>query len=94
MPTVQIGVRLPEELYEWLKEKAEKEHRTISNTLISALIDAKDNQKGNQKAKSSVKQKDVADIMNRINDALDETKYEAVGYDNTGCWLEVIIDLK
>ena len=42
MPTVQIGVRVPEELYEWLKDKAEKEHRTISNMLIAILADAKD----------------------------------------------------
>ena len=42
MPTVQIGVRLPKELYEWLKDKAEKEHRTISNMLIAILADAKD----------------------------------------------------
>lgn len=42
MPTVQIGVRLPEELYAWLKDKAEKEHRTISNMLIAILADAKD----------------------------------------------------
>ena len=94
MPTVQIGVRLPEELYKWLKDKAEKEHRTLSNTLIDVLIDWKDSQQENQKTKSSVKQRDIADIMNRVNDALDETKYEAVGYDNTGCWLNVIIDRK
>ena len=42
MPTVQIGVRLPKELYAWLKDKAEKEHRTISNMLIAILADAKD----------------------------------------------------
>ena len=43
---------------------------------------------------SSVKQEDVADIMNKINDALKDTEYEAVGYDNTDCWLKVIIDKK
>lgn len=42
MPTVQIGVRLPEELYKWLKDRAEKEHRTISNMLIAILTDVKD----------------------------------------------------
>ena len=41
MPTVLTSIRLPQELYEWLKDKAEKENRTISNTLISALIDEK-----------------------------------------------------
>ncbi|MBR2591770.1 MAG: hypothetical protein IKD62_02255, partial [Oscillospiraceae bacterium] len=39
-------------------------------------------------------QEDVATIMNLINDALEETEYEAVGYDNTGIWLSVIIDKK
>ena len=43
---------------------------------------------------SSVKQEDVADIMNAINEALDETEYEAIAYDNTGFWLNVIIDKK
>ena len=42
MPTVSTSIRLPQELYEWLKDKAEKEHRTISNTLIAVLMDAKD----------------------------------------------------
>jgi len=45
-------------------------------------------------AKSSVKQEDIADIMNMINDALKNTEYEAVAYDNTGVWLHVIIDKK
>lgn len=94
MPTVLTSIRLPEELYEWLKDKSEKEHRTISNMLIAILADAKDNKQENKKVKSSVKQKDIANIMNRINDALDETKYVAIGYDNTGCWLNVIIDNK
>lgn len=41
---------------------------------------------------SSVKQEDVADIMNRINNAIQDMGYVAVSYDNTGIWLEVIID--
>ena len=45
MPTIQIGIRLPQELYDWLKEKAEKEHRTLSNTLVSILLDVKENEK-------------------------------------------------
>jgi len=43
---------------------------------------------------SSIHQEDVATIMNLINDALEETDYEAVGYDNTDIWLSVIIDKK
>jgi hypothetical protein len=37
---------------------------------------------------------DVAEILNRINDALEETEYEAVGYDNTEGFLQVLIDRK
>ena len=42
--------------------------------------------------KSSVKQEDVCDIMNIINDALEGTGYQATAYDNTGIWLNVIIE--
>ena len=45
-------------------------------------------------AKSSVKQKDIANIMNRIEEALFETDYVPVGYDNTDTFLHVIIDKK
>lgn len=44
MPTVSTSIRLPKDLYEWLKDKSEKEHRTISNTLIAILIDVKDSE--------------------------------------------------
>ena len=44
--------------------------------------------------KSVVKQKDIADIMNRIEEALFETDYLPVGYDNTDAFLKVIIDRK
>ena len=56
----------------------------FKDTETCPLYEAKDN--------SSVKQDDVADIMNKINDALEDTEYVAVGYDNTDCWLKVIID--
>lgn len=39
-----------------------------------------------------VKQEDVADILNIVNEALRNTKYSAQGYDNTGTWLHIIID--
>lgn len=39
-----------------------------------------------------VKQEDVADILNKVNEALRDTKYSAQGYDNTGTWLHIIID--
>lgn len=37
---------------------------------------------------------EIAEIMNRINDALEETGYEAVGYDNTGTFLKIVIGEK
>ena len=43
---------------------------------------------------SDVKQEDIADIMNRINDALEGTDYIATCYDNTGPFLEIVIDRK
>ena len=42
MPTKAINIRLPEELYEYLQKRAEKEHRTLSNLVISILLDEKE----------------------------------------------------
>ena len=44
--------------------------------------------------KSSVKQDDIAGIMNAINGALLDNglHYVATGYDNTGPWLSVMIE--
>ena len=39
-----------------------------------------------------INQEDIADILNAINDSLEDTKYVAIGYDNTGEFLQVIID--
>lgn len=44
MPTVLTSIRIPKDLYEWLKEKAEKEHRTISNMIIAIMIETKDDE--------------------------------------------------
>lgn len=43
---------------------------------------------------SSVRQEDIAEIMNAVNEALEGTVYEAVAYDNTDTWLKVMIDRK
>ena len=45
-----------------------------------------------KKNRSSVPQKDVAEIMNAINEALEKLGYVATGYDNTDVFLQVIID--
>ena len=43
MPTKSVAIRLPEELIEWLKAKAEREHRTLSNVIVDILLTAKEN---------------------------------------------------
>ena len=45
MNTIPTSIRIPKELYEWLKNKAEEEHRTISNTIISILADEMESNK-------------------------------------------------
>lgn len=37
---------------------------------------------------------DIADVLNLINNALEGTRFEAVGYDNTGNFMLVMIDKK
>lgn len=44
------------------------------------------------RAMSDVRQEDIAEILNKINDALEGTGYIAVGYDNTKGFLYVIVD--
>ena len=46
------------------------------------------------KTEKSIPQEDIADILNKINDALEETPYVAVGYDNTDMFLQVLIERK
>ena len=41
MPTKSVSLRLPEELYQYLTDRAEREHRTLSNLIVSLLLDAK-----------------------------------------------------
>ena len=40
MTTTLISIRIPDELNEYLKDKADREHRTLSNTIIAILLDA------------------------------------------------------
>ena len=44
MPTKMVNIRVEEELYKYLTERAEKEHRTLSNMIISILLDAKESE--------------------------------------------------
>lgn len=39
-----------------------------------------------------MKMEQIAEILNRINDALEGTGFQVVGYDNTGSTLEIMID--
>ena len=42
MPTKSIGLRIDEELLRYLEDRANREHRTLSNMIISILLDAKE----------------------------------------------------
>ena len=42
MPTQVISLRIEQELLEYLKERAEREHRTLSNLIISILLDERE----------------------------------------------------
>ena len=42
MATKVVNIRIDEELLKWLKEKAEKENRTLSNTIITILLTEKE----------------------------------------------------
>ena len=39
-----------------------------------------------------IQEEDIPEILNRINEVLEEIGYVAVGFDNTGTFLNVIID--
>ncbi len=41
---------------------------------------------------SDIRQEDIAEILNKINDALEGTGYIAVGFDNTKEFLCVLVD--
>jgi hypothetical protein len=50
MSSKMISVRIGEELLKYLIERAEKEHRTLSNTIVSILMDEKERTEGGKGA--------------------------------------------
>lgn len=42
MPTSVVNIRIDNELLKYLKDRAEKEHRTLSNMIISILLTEKE----------------------------------------------------
>lgn len=42
MPTKLISIRVDKNLLAYLTDRAEKEHRTLSNMIVSILIDEKE----------------------------------------------------
>ena len=42
MPAQVISLRIEQEFLEYLKERAEREHRTLSNLIISILLDERE----------------------------------------------------
>ena len=50
MPTKAVNIRIDAELLAYLQERADKEHRTLSNMIISILMTEKEREKnGNHK---------------------------------------------
>jgi len=47
----QTGFRVNEEIYKWLKEQAEKEHRSINNYLLLLVIKDKESKKDAENGK-------------------------------------------
>ena len=43
MPTSVVNIRIDNDLLKYLKDRAEKEHRTLSNMIISILLTEKEN---------------------------------------------------
>lgn len=41
---------------------------------------------------SDIKHEDIAEILNKINDALEGTGFIAVGFDNTKAFLCILVD--
>lgn len=44
-----VNIRMNEELYDYLKDRAEQEHRTLSNLIISILSDERERTKQRMK---------------------------------------------
>lgn len=42
MPTSVVNIRIDNDLLKYLKDRAEKEHRTLSNMIISILMTEKE----------------------------------------------------
>lgn len=49
MPTSVVNIRIENDLLKYLKERAEKEHRTLSNMIISILMTEKERENGRKK---------------------------------------------
>ena len=43
MPTKVVNIRIDADLLKYLTERAEKEHRTLSNMILSILLTEKEN---------------------------------------------------
>lgn len=46
MPTTSVSLRIDNNLLEYLKERAEHEHRSLSNMIISILMKEKERKEG------------------------------------------------
>lgn len=46
MPTTLVSLRIDNDLLEYLKQRAEQEHRSLSNMIVSILIEEKERKEG------------------------------------------------
>lgn len=46
MPTTLVSLRIDNELLEYIKQRAEQEHRSLSNMIVSILIEEKEREEG------------------------------------------------
>lgn len=46
MPTTLVSLRINDDLLEYLKQRAEQEHRSFSNMIISILMEEKEREEG------------------------------------------------
>ena len=68
MPTKSITIRMDDYLLKYLTERAEQEHRTLSNTIISMLLTEKENDTNRIRDAIAELYRHSADVLSNAND--------------------------
>ena len=63
MPTQVISLRIDTELLEYLKERAEREHRTLTNMITSILFEEKKNGSLEKRIRHNIGNVDIPDYL-------------------------------